>query len=95
MSKIAAMYDNQTLYNYHRPSASVAKRNQVWWASKGSAALKAANRWSRLDKAVMSYGYAITANLLQMAQGYTIHHGRTFTACNHFFKHSPIRRKAK
>lgn len=71
VSKIAAMYDNQTLYNY-LSAIGFGRKTQSGVAGEQSAALKAANRWSRLDKAVMSYGYAITANLLQMAQGYTI-----------------------
>ena len=71
VSKIAAMYDNQTLYHY-LSAIGFGRKTQSGVAGEQSAALKAANRWSRLDKAVMSYGYAITANLLQMAQGYTI-----------------------
>ena len=69
--KIAAMYDNQTLYHY-LSAIGFGRKTQSGVVGEQSAALKAANRWSRLDKAVMSYGYAITANLLQMAQGYTI-----------------------
>ena len=71
VSKIAAMYDNQTLYNY-LSAIGFGRKTQSGVVGEQSAALKAANRWSRLDKAVMSYGYAITANLLQIAQGYTI-----------------------
>ena len=71
VSKIAAMYDNQTLYHY-LSAIGFGRKTQSGIVGEQSAALKAANRWSRLDKAVMSYGYAITANLLQMAQGYTI-----------------------
>ena len=71
VSKIAAMYDNQTLY-YYLSAIGFGRKTQSGVVGEQSAALKAANRWSRLDKAVMSYGYAITANLLQMAQGYTI-----------------------
>ncbi|WP_455038805.1 peptidoglycan D,D-transpeptidase FtsI family protein [Kingella denitrificans] len=71
VSKIAAMYDNQTLYHY-LSAIGFGRKTQSGVVGEQSAALKAANRWSRLDKAVMSYGYAITANLLQMAQGYTI-----------------------
>lgn len=71
VSKIAAMYDNETLYNY-LSAIGFGRKTQSGVVGEQSAALKAANRWSRLDKAVMSYGYAITANLLQMAQGYTI-----------------------
>ena len=71
VSKIAAMYDNQTLYHY-LSAIGFGRTTQSGVVGEQSAALKAANRWSRLDKAVMSYGYAITANLLQMAQGYTI-----------------------
>lgn len=71
VSKIAAMYDNQTLYHY-LSVIGFGRKTQSGVVGEQSAALKAANRWSRLDKAVMSYGYAITANLLQMAQGYTI-----------------------
>lgn len=71
VSKIAAMYDNETLYHY-LSAIGFGRKTQSGVVGEQSAALKAANRWSRLDKAVMSYGYAITANLLQMAQGYTI-----------------------
>ncbi len=71
VSKIAAIYDNQTLYNY-LSAIGFGRKTQSGVVGEQSAALKPANRWSRLDKAVMSYGYAITANLLQMAQGYTI-----------------------
>ncbi len=71
VSKIAAMYDNETLYNY-LSAIGFGRKTQSGVVGEQSAALKTASRWSRLDKAVMSYGYAITANLLQMAQGYTI-----------------------
>lgn len=71
MSKIAAMYENQDMYDFYS-AIGFGKKTQAGVTGEQSATLKPAAQWSRLDKAVMSYGYAITANLLQMAQGYTI-----------------------
>lgn len=71
VSKIAAMYENQDLYDYFS-SVGLGRKTQSGVVGEQVSPLKAARQWSRLDKAVMSYGYSITANLLQLAQGYTI-----------------------
>lgn len=70
-SKIAAMYNNQALYDFYS-SVGIGRKTNSGVSGEQSTPLKPANRWGQLDKAVMSYGYAFTANLLQMAQGYTI-----------------------
>lgn len=70
-SKIAAMYNNKTLYDYYTAIGIGVKTNSGV-SGEQNAPLKPPQRWGQLDKAVMSYGYALTANLLQMAQGYTI-----------------------
>lgn len=70
-SKIAAMYQNQDLYDFYTEIGFGRKTNSGVTGEQFSP-IKPANQWAALDKAVMSYGYAITANLLQMAQAYTI-----------------------
>lgn len=70
-SKIAAMYDNKTLYNFYT-SVGIGTKTNSGVSGEQNTPLKPPHRWGQLDKAVMSYGYALTANLLQMAQGYTI-----------------------
>lgn len=71
VSKIAAMYDNQALYDFYS-AVGIGKKTQSGITGEQSVAIKLAKNWAAIDKAVMSYGYAVTANLLQMAQGYTI-----------------------
>ncbi len=70
-SKIAAMYPNQDLYDFYNKIGFGRKTNSGVTGEQFSP-IKPANQWGQLDRAVMSYGYAITANLLQMAQAYTI-----------------------
>ena len=70
-SHIAALYDNQSLYQ-HFSDVGFGHKTGSGVSGEQSSAIKPAAKWSKLDRAVMSYGYAITANLLQMAQGYTI-----------------------
>ena len=70
-SHIAALYDNQSLYQ-HFSDVGFGRKTGSGVSGEQNKAIKPADKWSKLDRAVMSYGYAITANLLQMAQGYTI-----------------------
>ena len=70
-SRIAALYDNESLY-HHFADVGFGHKTGSGVSGEQSSAIKPAAKWSKLDRAVMSYGYAITANLLQMAQGYTI-----------------------
>ena len=70
-SHIAAMYDNKELYDYYH-LIGLGKKTYSGVTGEQVSAIRPAESWGKLDKAVMSYGYAITANLLQMAQGYTI-----------------------
>lgn len=70
-SHIAAMYSNEVLYDFYTQIGFGRKTNSGVTGEQFSP-IKPAEQWSALDKAVMSYGYAITANLLQMAQAYTI-----------------------
>ena len=70
-SHIAAMYPSQTLYDFYHQIGFGRKTNSGVTGEQFTP-IKPANQWGALDKAVMSYGYAITANLLQMAQAYTI-----------------------
>ena len=70
-SRIAELFPNHELHDYFE-QIGFGRKTGSGVSGEQSAAIKPANRWGRLDKAVMSYGYAITANLLQMAQGYTI-----------------------
>ncbi|MDO4434561.1 MAG: penicillin-binding protein 2 [Alysiella sp.] len=71
VSKIAAMYDNQQMYDYYS-NVGVGRKTQSGVGGEQYVALAPAHKWGKLDKAVMSYGYAIGVNLLQMAQAYTI-----------------------
>ncbi len=71
VSKIAAMYENQDMHRFYS-SVGLGKKTQSGVAGEQNVAIKPAHTWGKMDKAAMSYGYAITANLLQMAQGYTI-----------------------
>lgn len=71
VSKIAALYGNQVIYDFYS-SVGLGKKTQSGVAGEQNVPMKPANTWAKMDKAAMSYGYAITANLLQMAQGYTI-----------------------
>lgn len=70
-SHIAAMYPAQTLYDFYSEIGFGRKTNSGVTGEQ-FAPIKPAAQWSALDKAVMSYGYTITTNLLQMAQAYTI-----------------------
>lgn len=70
-SHIAAMYPSQVLHDFFSEIGFGRKTNSGVTGEQFSP-IKPANQWGQLDKAVMSYGYAITANLLQMAQAYTI-----------------------
>ncbi|WII93074.1 penicillin-binding protein 2 [Kingella negevensis] len=70
-SKIAAMYSPDELYQQFR-KVGFGSKTKSGVSGEQSAAIKPASQWSKLDRAVMSYGYAITVNLLQMAQAYTI-----------------------
>ena len=70
-SKVAAMYTNDELYE-HLSAVGFGKKTHSGIGGEQIAPIKPAEKWTKLDRAVISYGYAITANLLQMAQGYTI-----------------------
>ena len=70
-SRVAALFSNEELYDYYR-SVGFGRKTSSGISGEQSAQLKPAAKWSKLDKAVMSYGYAVTANLLQLAQGYTV-----------------------
>ena len=70
-SHIAVMYDNKELYDYYH-LIGLGKKTYSGVTGEQVSAIRPAESWGKLDKVVMSYGYAITANLLQMAQGYTI-----------------------
>ena len=70
-SHIAAMYPSKVLYQYF-DAIGFGKKTNSGVSGEQSSPLKPAERWGQLDKAVMSYGYALTANMLQMAQAYTI-----------------------
>lgn len=70
-SKIAAMYPSQDLYDFYS-EIGFGRKTDSGITGEQFTPIKPANQWVPLDKAVMSYGYAITANLLQMAQAYTI-----------------------
>ncbi len=70
-SHIAAMYQNQTLYDYFT-AIGFGRKTNSGVSGEQNTPLKPPERWGQLDKAVMSYGYAMTANMLQMAQAYTI-----------------------
>ncbi|XXQ67537.1 peptidoglycan D,D-transpeptidase FtsI family protein [Neisseriaceae bacterium B1] len=71
VSKIANLYDNQEIYDFYS-AVGLGKKTQSGVSGEQSTPIKSAKTWAKMDKAAMSYGYAITANLLQMAQGYTI-----------------------
>lgn len=70
-SHISAMYSSKTLYDYFS-AIGFGRKTDSGVSGEQTLTLKPYEHWGQLDKAVMSYGYAITANLLQMAQAYTI-----------------------
>lgn len=71
MAKIANLYDNKAIYDFYS-AVGLGKKTGSGVSGEQSVALKQPEKWGKLDKAVMSYGYAVSANLLQMAQGYTV-----------------------
>lgn len=71
MAHISEMYSNNELYE-HFSAVGFGKKTLSGVSGEQSVPIKPASHWSKLDRAVMSYGYAISANLLQMAQAYTI-----------------------
>lgn len=70
-SKIAALIDDQILYDYYS-AVGFGHKTESGVPGEQNYPVRAVEKWSRLDKATMSYGYSINANLLQLAQGYTI-----------------------
>ncbi|ULJ67828.1 peptidoglycan D,D-transpeptidase FtsI family protein [Wielerella bovis] len=70
-SYIAAMYPNEELHE-HFSAIGFGKKTQSGVSGEQSLPIKPAERWTKLDRAVISYGYSISANLLQLAQAYTI-----------------------
>lgn len=70
-SHIAAMYPNKTLYDYFT-SIGFGKKTNSGVSGEQNSPLKLPEHWGQLDRAVMSYGYALTVNMLQMARAYTI-----------------------
>lgn len=71
VSRIALLYSNQELFDYYS-KIGLGKKTQSGAPGEQYARIRPASQWGKLDKAVMSYGYGINANLLQLAQGYTI-----------------------
>lgn len=71
MAKIANMYDSKAIYDFYS-AVGLGRKTQSGVSGEQSVPLKQPEKWGKLDKAVMSYGYAVSANLLQMAQGYTV-----------------------
>lgn len=71
MAKIANLYDNKSIYDFYA-AVGLGKKTGSGISGEQNLPLKRPEKWGKLDKAVMSYGYAVSANLLQMAQGYTV-----------------------
>lgn len=71
MAKIANMYESRAIYDFYT-AVGLGKKTGSGVSGEQSKALKQPEKWGKLDKAVMSYGYAVSTNLLQMAQGYTV-----------------------
>lgn len=70
-SRIAAMLDNQELYNY-LSLAGFGRKTGSGVVGEQNVKLLTPDKWNSVNKAAMSYGYSLNANLLQLAQGYTI-----------------------
>lgn len=72
ITKIANLYENnQELYDFYR-SVGLGRLTHAGVFGEQSQMIKPAQKWGKMDKAAISYGYGITVNLLQLAQGYTI-----------------------
>lgn len=72
VSKIAHLYENnEDLYRFYR-AIGLGQKTQSGVAGEQNVPIKPAQSWGKMDKTVMSFGYSITANLLQLAQAYTI-----------------------
>ncbi len=68
-TKIALTLSNEQLWSVFE-RIGIGRSTGSGFPGEGSGVLPAAHRWGTLHKATMSYGYAISATALQMAQAY-------------------------
>lgn len=71
MSKIVDKVNNQNLFDFYK-SIGIGKKNNYGLSGEQFAYLKKPEKWSALDKAVMSFGYGFQSNMLTIASAYTI-----------------------
>jgi len=69
-SKISFLLDKKDAWGYYDKLGFGHRLTDLAGDSRGY--LIDYKKWSKLDQAVMSYGYAINVNLLQMASAYTL-----------------------
>lgn len=70
-SKIAMKYNSKTLWEYYR-SIGFGTKSKIGLPGDTSGILLNYNKWMPMDQALMSFGYGISINLLQIARSYTI-----------------------
>lgn len=71
MTRIVEKMDDGDLYDFYREIGFGRKMN-MGLNGEQYAYLKKAKNWHKLDKAVMSFGYGLQTNMLNMASTYTI-----------------------
>lgn len=70
-SKISLMYQPKEIYNYYQ-SLGFGKKSGIGLGGETKGILNPYQKWTKVDQALMSYGYGISINLLQIAASYTI-----------------------
>ncbi len=71
MVKIAQRLDSRDMWEFYK-SVGLGQKPSLQFPSTASGILRHHKSWLPIEKATISYGYGISASLLQMAQAYTI-----------------------
>lgn len=70
-SKIALKYNPSQLYSYYK-SVGFGTKLKTGFPGETNGILLPERKWTKVDQALMSYGYGISVSLLQMAHSYLI-----------------------
>lgn len=70
-AKIALMYQPKELYQYYQ-NIGFGKKTDIGLSGETRGILNNYKKWTKLDQALMSYGYGISITLLQIASSYSI-----------------------
>lgn len=70
-AKIALMYNTEVLYNYYK-DLGFGVKSGLGLSGETKGILQNYKHWTQMDQALMSFGYGISINLLQIARSYTI-----------------------